>query len=101
MSAISRHSGLVRCCKKITCPILPLNFFTNFKEIYHEYEYSDRTHTGNCDRGINFVGTEVFKLFRGCIFDRRRYLGVDAPHYHHVREETKTQGHAVLEWFSV
>jgi hypothetical protein len=59
-----------------------------FKEKYHEHEYSDRTHTGNCDRGINFVGTEVFKLFRSSVFDRRGHLGADAPRYHHVRIET-------------
>lgn len=53
--------------------------FTFFKASHHEYEYRDRTHTGNCNRYINFADSEVFKLFCGRIFDRRGYLGVNAP----------------------
>ena len=43
----------------------------------------DRTHPGNCDRYINFAGTEVFKLFCGRISDRRGHPGVNAPWSHH------------------
>ena len=63
-------------------PILPLIYFSlNLKEDQHEYEFEcrGRTLTGACDRDINFAGTEVFKLFRGCVFDRRGYLGANAP----------------------
>jgi hypothetical protein len=76
-------------------------FFTYFEESTDEYERRHRTHTGNCDGYINFADAKVFKLFCSDIFDRRGHLGADAPHYYHVRGKTKTQGQAVLEWFSV
>ena len=51
--------------------------FFHLMENSHEYRY--RTHTGPCDRNINFGGAEVFKLFRSRVFDRRWYLGASAP----------------------
>jgi hypothetical protein len=56
-------------------------FLHNLKEDHYEYEYEyrSRTLTGTCDRDINFAGTEVFKLFRGRVFDRRGHLGANAP----------------------
>ena len=58
-------------------------FSLNLKEDHHEHEFEfecrGRTLTGACDRDINFAGTQVFKLFRGCVFDRRGHLGANAP----------------------
>jgi hypothetical protein len=70
------------CDKVQTASDFAANLFTlNLKEDHHEseYEYRGRTLTGAGNRDINFVGTKVFKLFRGCIFDRRGYLGANAP----------------------
>jgi hypothetical protein len=50
-----------------------------FKENSHEYEYRDRTYTGYCNGNIDFVDAEVFKLFRGGVFDRCGYFGANAP----------------------
>lgn len=52
-------------------------FFHLLKEDSHEYR--DRTFTGTCDGNINFAGPEVFKLFRGRVFDSRGYLGASTP----------------------
>jgi len=49
-----------------------------FFRLRQPYEYRDRVPTGTSDRDIDFVGTEVFKLFRGRVYDRRGYLGDDA-----------------------
>jgi hypothetical protein len=67
-----------------TASDLAANLFSfNLKEDHYEYEFEFecrcRTLTGACDRDINFAGTEVFKLFRGCVFDRRWHLGANAP----------------------
>jgi hypothetical protein len=62
---------------------LAANLFSlNLKEVHeHEYEFECRCRTfaGACDRDINFAGAEVFKLFRGRVFDRRGHLGANAP----------------------
>lgn len=74
--------GCFMCVTVQTASDLVANLFSiNLKEDYHEYEFEccGRTLTGACDRDINFAGTEVFKLFRGCVFDRCGYLGANAP----------------------
>jgi hypothetical protein len=61
---------------------LAANLFSlNLKEDHHEYEFECRCRTlaGACDRDINFAGAEVFKLFRGRVFDRCGHLGANAP----------------------
>lgn len=52
-------------------------FFHLLKEDSHEYR--NRTLTGTCDGNIDFAGSEVFKLFRGCVFDSRGYFGAYTP----------------------
>lgn len=73
-------------------------YFYLFKEGAHEY--CDRTLTGPCDRHINFADTEVFKLFRGRVFDRRGYLGSNASESK-LSSDPKRQCLAVLERFSI
>jgi len=63
---------------QITPDLAAKLFSPNVEENHHEYEYRDRTHSGNCDRYFNIAGTEVFKLFRGRVFDRRGHLGANA-----------------------
>ena len=74
----------------------------NLKEDHHEYKFECRcrTLTGACGTDIDFDGTEIFKLFRGCVSDRRGYLGTDAP-WHHLKGGLNDQGPAVMEWFFV
>ena len=72
------------CVTVQTASELAVNLFPlNLKEDHHEHEFEfecrGRTLTGACNRDINFAGTEVLKLFCGCIFDRRWHLGVNAP----------------------
>ena len=41
------------------CPIFPINFFLiHYKGDHHDYR--GRTHTGACDRDINFAGFKGF-----------------------------------------
>jgi hypothetical protein len=74
-------SSLMYVTVQTASDLAPNLFLLNLKEDQHEYEFEcrGRTLTGACDRDINFAGTEVFKLFRGCVFDRRGHLGANAP----------------------
>jgi len=56
------------------------SFITWHYEDNHEFEseYRSRTVTGTGGGDINFAGTEVFKLFRGRVFNRRGYFGANA-----------------------
>lgn len=52
-------------------------YFYLLKEVCHEYR--DLALTGPGHRNLDFAGAQVFKLFRGRVFDPRGYRGTHAP----------------------
>jgi len=52
-------------------------WFHQFKGESHEF--SNRTHIGLGNRHPDFAGTQILKLFRGCVFDYRGYFGTRSP----------------------
>ena len=66
------------------------------KEASHECQFNQSPHTAgtrHLDRRINPAGAQVFKLFRGRVFDCRRYPGVDAPIASREEAECDVEGH--------
>jgi hypothetical protein len=64
------------------------------KEASHECQFNQSPHTaGNrhLDRSINPVGAQVFKLFRGRVFDCHRYPGADASIAPREKIESKVE----------
>ncbi len=67
------------------------------KESSHECQFNQSPHTASTrhfDRRINSAGAQVFKLFRGRVFDRRRYPGVDASIDPREKIEIEVEGNS-------